>query len=350
MVQGKSKLNIDKYVTKNDLEASGYKSTSPFPAEGTIFGKWTTLDRFIKRGHSLYVMCKCECGLERSVCFYDLLRGHSKRCQSCAAVERNTKHGQNVHGKITYEYRLWINQNFMKQLDGDWEKSFELFFKDLGPRPDKKLQLCKKQHDRKHSIDNSFWGHPRLKFFKDIKGKTFGKWTVLEPDLIGSKGVRWLCRCDCGRQDYIGQWSMLNGKTTRCKACSMKGKTVKHGLSKTPEYQSYYSMIRRCTNPKDKNFHHYGGRGITVCDRWLQSFDNFIQDVGKRPDVSYSLDRKDVNLGYFSENCKWSSQREQCNNKRNVKDLQEELDKYKKKYGELIEEDTSLHWFAPIIL
>ena len=93
-----------------------------------------------------------------------------------------------------------------------------------------------------------------------------------------------------------------------------------HGLSGTPEYYAWRHMKDRCFNPNNKDYLHYGGRGITVCDRWL-NLDNFLADMGSRPTVKHSLDRIDNNGDYSPENCKWSTKAEQANNKRNNKPL-----------------------------
>lgn len=90
---------------------------------------------------------------------------------------------------------------------------------------------------------------------------------------------------------------------------SIKGKVAS-------EYGAWSSMIQRCTNPNNPPYFNYGGRGITVCERWM-SFENFFEDMGEKPSSNHSLDRKDNNLGYYKENCKWSLRAEQNRNKRN---------------------------------
>ena len=92
-----------------------------------------------------------------------------------------------------------------------------------------------------------------------------------------------------------------------------------HGVSKSAEYASYYAMKSRCLNEKNKQYRHYGGRGIKVCDRWLEKPNgllNFLNDMGPRP-KGKSLDRINNNEGYFPGNCRWATSRQQCNNKRN---------------------------------
>ena len=93
------------------------------------------------------------------------------------------------------------------------------------------------------------------------------------------------------------------------------GRPITHGMSGTPEYQAWHDMKRRCFNPNAKNYSYYGGRGIFMCDRWL-SFENFLADMGSRPTAKHSLDRIDNNADYSPDNCRWSTKKEQQNNKR----------------------------------
>lgn len=97
--------------------------------------------------------------------------------------------------------------------------------------------------------------------------------------------------------------------------------TLRHGKSRrgawSPEYYSWASMIQRCTNPRRNNWHLYGGRGITVCDRW-RTFDSFLADMGARPD-GFSLGRIDPNGDYEPENCEWQSAAKQARTRRNNK-------------------------------
>lgn len=89
-----------------------------------------------------------------------------------------------------------------------------------------------------------------------------------------------------------------------------------HGLSKHPLYRTWIEMIKRCTNENLKEYKYYGGRGITVCDRWSESFVNFLEDMGDKPTKKHSLDRIDNDKGYYKENCRWITQNYQNLNKR----------------------------------
>ena len=127
---------------------------------------------------------------------------------------------------------------------------------------------------------------------------------------------RWRCRCDCGNEKIILQQSLTSGNTKSC-GCLSKERLTRHGGYYFPEYQIWAGMKSRCYNPKNRSFKDYGGRGIKVCERWLNSFEKFYADMGNRPTPKHTLDRKNVNGDYKPSNCRWVTQSEQHNNKRN---------------------------------
>lgn len=90
-----------------------------------------------------------------------------------------------------------------------------------------------------------------------------------------------------------------------------------HGLSNTPEYRTWTAVITRCYNKNFIKYKNYGGRGIVMCDRWRSSFENFIEDMGPKPTPEHSLDRLDNNKGYYKDNCRWATPKEQSRNRRN---------------------------------
>jgi hypothetical protein len=156
---------------------------------------------------------------------------------------------------------------------------------------------------------------------KDLTGQKFGKLKVLN---FSHKDIYyyWNCLCDCGNYHITSSASLKNGATScgcyRKELVTTHGKSTENGI-KTPEYEAYINARKRCTNINDKSYQNYGGRGITVCDRWLESdgkgFENFLKDMGE-PEGGYSLDRIDNNLGYLPTNCRWVTDKIQCNNTR----------------------------------
>jgi hypothetical protein len=163
----------------------------------------------------------------------------------------------------------------------------------------------------------------------DISGERFGKLVVVSRAGSDSFGnATWLCRCDCGGKSIVSgnQLRRTGEKATRSCGCAglekianknrARLKTHGYTVNRTPrpEYYSWASMRSRCLNPNAPNYHLYGGRGITICDRWGK-FENFLSDMGPRP-KGRSLDRKDNSGNYEPRNCKWSTPKEQSNNRR----------------------------------
>lgn len=132
--------------------------------------------------------------------------------------------------------------------------------------------------------------------------------------------VRWICRCECGKEIEVQTSHLRSGHTQSC-GCYRLDQIIKakrtHGQSgKTKEYVTWCHLKSRCMNCKNSVFPHYGGRGIRVCDRWLNSFEAFLEDMGYAPSPKYSIDRKDNNGDYEKSNCHWATQLEQTNNQR----------------------------------
>lgn len=149
-------------------------------------------------------------------------------------------------------------------------------------------------------------------------GQRFGKLTATETIKRHWK-IRNLirCRCDCGNDVLVLEPNLKRGNSRSC-GCSRHGKTDLPfvGASRLPEYQVWKLMRIRCSDPKDRAFANYGGRGIRVCDDWQHSFAAFYRDMGPRPADGYTLDRIDVNGDYEPSNCRWATMKEQQSNKR----------------------------------
>lgn len=147
----------------------------------------------------------------------------------------------------------------------------------------------------------------------DITGRRFGKLTVIRFQ-YGKGG--WLCKCDCGKERWFNAYELTAGNNSSCGCLSaIKIARVRHGLRLLPEYKIWVAMIKRCENPKNKDYKYYGGRGIKVCARWRNSFEAFLEDVGRRPDGCW-IDRKDTNGNYEPGNVQWKTPTQQQRNKR----------------------------------
>lgn len=148
----------------------------------------------------------------------------------------------------------------------------------------------------------------------------FGELTVLK--ITGKKQKAFaLCRCSCGREVtrklyYLNR--CLKDRTNPVSCGHEQGRwLIKHGMGKSKEYRAWLNMKDRCYDPNSNRYHRYGGRGIHICDRWLQSFENFFEDVGPAPSKSHSIDREEVNGDYEPGNVRWATPKEQANNRSN---------------------------------
>jgi hypothetical protein len=132
----------------------------------------------------------------------------------------------------------------------------------------------------------------------------------------------YVCRCDCGNETTIEVNDFRKGRTKSCgcfKRERMRTMTLSHDGTRKPEYSVWHMMKIRCLNPNATCFAHYGGRGITVCDRWRDSFAAFYADMGPRPSQNHSLDRIDNSKGYEPDNCRWNTSFVQARNRRSTR-------------------------------
>lgn len=161
--------------------------------------------------------------------------------------------------------------------------------------------------------------------FNDLTCRVFGRLTVQKRALNSRwRETRWECLCECGHRSVVRAKHLLSGRSRSC-GCLMRELTSAlhrvHGRTKTPIYRSWQMMLNRCSNKRCKDYHRYGGRGITVCDRWRfgdgnrSGFECFLADMGERP-PNTSIDRYPNNDGHYEPgNCRWATQSQQCRNK-----------------------------------
>lgn len=152
----------------------------------------------------------------------------------------------------------------------------------------------------------------------DLQGQRFGRLRVLQRSGATHGYTAWLCRCECGRTLIVESRHLVRGGTRSCGCYSAELNRIRpvvHGQSASREYHAWESAKQRCSNPKNPNYQNYGERGIRMCDRWINSFEAFIADMGLCPHGN-SLDRLDNDGPYAPGNCRWATSAVQANNKR----------------------------------
>ncbi len=155
----------------------------------------------------------------------------------------------------------------------------------------------------------------------DLTGQRFSRLIAMAYAHTLKGRAYWVCRCDCGGSHTVAAIHLKNGLIQSCgclKRERTQARSLKHGQAHTSTYGAWCSMKARCQQPQHKNYAAYGGRGITVCERWSQSFQAFLDDMGTRP-AGYTLDRRDNDKGYSPENCRWATRLEQTSNRRNTR-------------------------------
>lgn len=151
----------------------------------------------------------------------------------------------------------------------------------------------------------------------DLSGKKFNHLTVIKSVGSNEHGkMMWEVQCDCGNRKILLGTAIKNGGVKSCGCIKNDGHSnLRHGMADSSEYNVWKGIIRRCKSEKWKQYKDYGGRGIYVVERWLK-FSNFIEDMGRKPGPEYQIDRIDNDGPYCKENCRWTTAKINCNNKR----------------------------------
>lgn len=164
--------------------------------------------------------------------------------------------------------------------------------------------------------------------FIDLTGHTYGRLTVIARANKSGVRTKWRCRCACGKRCVVSR-SALRSRTRGTQSCGCLlveatiARSTKHNHAHrsgaSPTFTCWTNMIARCKNERRPDYSYYGGRGITVCDRWRHDFSAFLTDMGPRPSKHHTVDRIEVDGNYEPLNCRWATRKEQTDNRRIAK-------------------------------
>lgn len=319
----------------------------PIPLEkciGLKFNKLTVLKYFTKRNKDgilrHHFLCECDCGRTKTTRAHDVRAG---RLKSCNCLRGLALYDQDVGSKFNL---LTVLKHIKKKNNqGNMRSDFEclcecgnkkiIVASNVKSGRSKSCGCYAREVTSQTNIKtlNDRNKKKSEKFLAKYLGKRYGK-LVITGYILGNNGTkrknqkhnRFICSCDCGNTKSIVSQSIRNGKTISC-GCHMREmiskNRTKHGHARTgnkhPAYLTWLSMRQRCKNPKTDAYKWYGGRGIKVCKRW-DSFENFLEDVGERPSTKHSIDRINNDGDYTPNNTKWSTSKEQNENRRGRRD------------------------------
>lgn len=271
---------------------------------GKVFGKLTVLklsEKPRKGKQSKLWICLCECGGMREVLTDSLNLGIVTSCGCHSNIKDITgvRSGSLVAKRLAYK----------KNRDAYWHCDC-----DCGG-----TKIVKSADISSNSIVSC--GCRAHKQAEDLVGQQFGRLLVSSYSHKVGRKRYWVCQCNCGNVVTVSGPCLKSGNTVSCGCYNrdrVKELTTKHGMAATRVYKQWQGIKSRCLNPKSTGYHNYGGRGITVCDRWKDSFENFYKDMGDPPTNEYEIDRIDVNGNYEPGNVRWVTPKENVRNKRDT--------------------------------
>lgn len=166
--------------------------------------------------------------------------------------------------------------------------------------------------------------------FIDLAGQKFARLAVVRVHGKAARGsITWECQCDCGKAVVVIGSHLRSGNTKSCGCLNVEGiiaRSTTHGHSRkgriTSEFHTWASMIKRCSNPAADDYQRYGGRGISVCERWANSFETFLSDMGPKLSPKHSIDRINNNGNYEPGNCRWLTEKDQQRNRRDNRQVE----------------------------
>jgi hypothetical protein len=301
-------------------------AVSDFTPIGSRFSRLTVIGTPVKNKHYIsLVSCRCDCGNETVVSCRQLLNNQTKSCGCARAdaqkarAEKWTQEGKIVpvisgarFGKLVVVSDKPVGSGSRRKIRCLCDCGTECLVVVGSLRSSRGTRSC-----------GCLVGETQREMHPIPVGERFGR-LVIARDVERRTGNHRLveAKCDCGKVAIVSINNLRSGHTSSC-GCAKSDigeKLATHGHTRKGAFNRTYSIYRdmrtRCENPKYREFHLYGGRGITVCERWQQGYEFFLADMGERP-PGMSLERERVNEGYSPDNCKWATDEEQANNKRN---------------------------------